>query len=330
MVNTQSPPNPALPSSASRLDLRACAKTPAKRRARTRGWPELAGIVGVCRSAAPGGRVFRRPLGKSAGAETAKPAFTLIELLVVIAIIAILAAMLLPALARAKQKAQAIGCLNNCRQLGLASLLYAGDYGDAFPYGVSVRSGFPDTWVDPTAWHIALLKYVGGNTNRGTAVFACPAEKPTDTFPMPNGVLFQASYRANEHIFRVVGGAAKAPLRTTQIPASAQMLTVFEKPYESWRFTMDAQELASVRAGWNSTGNSLGYLTAGMSRHNGDGMAFAADGHSTRLKMPKYSPGAQPPATLGDIGDTRSGTGYWPTPANVNVFVREMNSKLGF
>src|ERR1041385_2986971 len=64
-------------------------------------------------------------------------AFTLIELLVVIAIIAILAAMLLPALAKAKQRAQRINCVNNLKQVTLAFKVWSGDNGDRYPMAVS-------------------------------------------------------------------------------------------------------------------------------------------------------------------------------------------------
>jgi prepilin-type N-terminal cleavage/methylation domain-containing protein len=85
-----------------------------------------------------------------------KSAFTLIELLVVIAIIAILAAMLLPALAAAKRKAQKINCTNNLKQVGLSFRLWEGDNNDRYPMAVSTSSGGSMEYVEHYASATAM------------------------------------------------------------------------------------------------------------------------------------------------------------------------------
>src|SRR5690242_12727568 len=83
------------------------------------------------------------------------PAFTLIELLVVITIIALLAGLLLPALAKAKQRARTLNCLSQQQQLVLAWLMYAHDNGDKITHA----SAWPSTIDDPAVWVRGALDF---------------------------------------------------------------------------------------------------------------------------------------------------------------------------
>ena len=138
-------------------------------------------------------------------------AFTLIELLVVIAIIAILAAMLLPALASAKQRAWTIACNSNLHQISLGLTMFADDNGGYFPKSGSTILWNPTTPDAPTNGWMQQIFDMVGNTN----VFHCPgnAQLPANNqspFNYFNGV--RAAYIASDPV-----NPHFAPVKATRI-----------------------------------------------------------------------------------------------------------------
>lgn len=137
--------------------------------------------------------------------------FTLIELLVVIAIIAILAAILFPVFAQAREKARAIACLSNTKQLGLAFLMYVQDYDEQYPLGFSrdpngtwntgAYIATPNTWVpndtlDAAVWSNSVQPYI-----KNLQMYQCPdgasTEVSTGAYSSALGARAQMTYAFN-------------------------------------------------------------------------------------------------------------------------------------
>jgi prepilin-type N-terminal cleavage/methylation domain-containing protein len=208
---------------------------------------------------------FQRMFRVSASASP-RPGFTLIELLVVIAVIAILAALLMPALARGKASARNTTCLNNLKQWGMATHLYAADNEDFLPpdgspNGTSTGSGW---YIDlPRAIDVPAYSELPWRNNPsiapGKSIWVCPSSTNKSN---GNNLFF---YCLNEHVNNT--GANNRPVPLTSIRRPVQTVCLF-----------DNGKRAAVAQQNNVAINT----------HHGGAQFVFLDGHAARFRAAEF------------------------------------------
>jgi prepilin-type N-terminal cleavage/methylation domain len=229
-------------------------------------------------------RLVESPRSENSESKLSLKGFTLIELLVVIAIIAILASMLLPALSRAKAKAQGIMCLSNTRQMMVAWYTYAHDNYDRCVFNKGTAGTDLNNWVgnvmnwnvDQQNTNVSLIKdaKLGTYTARNLGIYKCPA----DTVPCPLGPrtrsLSMNAFVGDKGDQGQINPAYRQYLKITQFRNPAAIFVVLDEHPDSindgW-FIFCNNADPTERTVWSDLPASY---------HNGAGGFSFADGHS--------------------------------------------------
>lgn len=280
---------------------------------------------------------------------SSRAGFTLIELLVVIAVIAILAGLLLPVLGQAKAKGKTSKCLNNHKQLALATALYTSDHDDQYFWGKDITTFAEARAVD--AWPRLMGPYVGvpdrqwKSTMADIQVYICPMRDNGNGYGQ---AWVPCSYRANEHVFRYQPNATTnasppylVPLRTPMIQQPHSISMMWEKDKDTVSYTHRYADLNSARVNWNDISATGTSPHEGMVRHKDKTPTFAADGHAEVIKFPLWTPpdtgtNGVAASDLGELGDVLGATtvaagagNKWVSPRG-RLWIRERGNLQGF